>query len=518
MTPHEAALAFLPAWTVPAALLFWGAWSFVFALVTTRLGTLLPLLALRRMPDAHWTERARVAHPLKQALGIGLVTPLLMVTFEVGRVSTNFTAPRLALIPVVLAGSLLGWALAAGSTRHILRGERISPREWLRDSLTGLLLVWPHVLWLALLAAFIPPRMGPAALAVLGIAALGFALLYWQSGLAILKLLGWARPASDRLRAAVERAAESTGVRPAAVWEVPWSTPNAFAFPLRQEMAVTDGALRLLDEDELTTIAAHELAHLAEPSRIKLARASGMIVFLLLVAIPPVAGTWGFRGMIVLLLAMWGLSFALLALSRRLERSADSVAKASEGEAGREAASLEKLYRAQLLPVVQGASYSRSHPDLWDRLLAAGVQPSYPRPKPPRFRPLLFLATFGIIALWIFLTPRAGDAVRSLLSDEEARIAFDVGVLGRTVRGFYELSLLRLGQGKVSEGADFYRLSFEGSTRSVDSALFLTQLEAMAGRCQDARATFRMAHTLRGASEEEDIGWTSARALVESCR
>ena len=63
MTPHDAALAFLPAWTLPAALLFWGFWSFVFTLVATRLATLLPLLGLRRMPDAHWTERARLAHP-----------------------------------------------------------------------------------------------------------------------------------------------------------------------------------------------------------------------------------------------------------------------------------------------------------------------------------------------------------------------------------------------------------------------------------------------------------------------
>lgn len=518
MTPDEAAHAFLPAWTGPAALLFWGVWSFVFTLIAARLATLLPLVALRRMPDAHWTERARLAHPLKQALAISLVTPLLMAAFEVGQVAGPFTAPRIALVPVVLIGSLAGWILAAAGTSDLLRGARIPRREWLRDGLVGLLLVRPHILWLALVAAFIPLRMGPAALMVLAIAALGFGLIFWQSGLAILKLFGQARPASGRLRVAVERATASTGVHPRAVWEVPWSAANAFAYPLRQEVAVTDGSLRLLDEDELATVVAHELAHLAEPTRVKLARASALLVFLLLIAIPPVAGSWGFGGVLVLLGAMWAIVLALLALNRRQEHRADAVARASEEEAGREAIGLEKLYQAQLLPVVQGARYARSHPDLWDRMLAAGVQPSYPRPKPPRFRALLVLASFGIIALWMFLTPRAGAAVRSLLPDEEARIAFEIGALGRTVQGFYKLSQLRLREGKIAEGADFYRLSFESSTRTAASAVFLAQLEAMAGRCQDAEETLRMARTLRGASREDGASWASARNLVEACR
>ncbi|HJX28194.1 MAG TPA: M48 family metalloprotease [Thermoanaerobaculia bacterium] len=516
MTPHEAAHAFLPAWTSPAALLFWGVWSFLFALAVTWLATLLPLVALQRRQGAHWTERARLAHPLKQALAISLVTPLLMAALEVGRVAGPFSAPRIALVAAVMAGSLGGWLLAAAGTGDLLRGERSPRREWLRDGSTGVLLVRPHVLWLALLAAFIPTRMGPAALAVLGIAALGFALLSWQSGLGILKLLGRVRPASDRLRAAAERAAASTGVHPAAVWEIPWSAANAFAYPWTREVAVTDGALHVLDDEELTTIVAHELAHLAEPRRIKLARASGLLVFLLMVAIPPVAGSWGINGLLALLVVTWGLVLALLAMNRRQEGKADAVARASEREAGREAASLEKLYQAQLLPVVQGVRYARSHPDLWDRMLASGVQPSYARPKPPRFRALFFVGVFGIIGLWIFLTPQVGAAARSLLRGEEDRIAFDVGVLGRTVQGFYELSQLRLKQGNIAEGADFYRLSFESSTRTVDSAVFLAQLEAMAGRCQDAKETLHMARSLDRTPGEDEPWWTSATQRVIS--
>lgn len=410
MSPDQAAHAFL--WAGPAALLFWGAWSFVFTVAVTRLVVILPLRALRRLRDAHWTERARVAHPLKQALGASLIAPVLMAGFEVGRLAGPFVkAPRIALVLAVMAGSLAGWSLVARSVHGVLHGERLSWRAWLRETITSLLMAWPHVLWLALLMPFIPPRMGSAAVAVLVVATLGFGLLYWKSGLSILRLLGWARPATDRLQAVFDRAAESMGTRSAAVWEVSWSVANAFALPMRREVAVTDGALRVLDDADLVTIAHHELAHLEEPPRVRLARSFVWIVFLLMVAAQPVSGTWGLEGLAVLCAVAWGLVLALLALNRRQEQTADAGAKASEEEAGREAASLEKIYRDQLLPVVQGFRLVRSHPDLWDRMLAAGVQPSYPRPKPPRFPGYLVLSLCTILLLWPILTRTASTAV-----------------------------------------------------------------------------------------------------------
>jgi Zn-dependent protease with chaperone function len=515
VTPEEAAHAFLPAWTGPAALLFWGAWSFVFSVVATRLVAILPLRAFRRLGDAHWTEQARVAHPLRQVLGASLIAPVLMAGFEVGRLAGPFVkAPRIALVLVVMAGSLAGWSLVARRINGALHGELLSWRAWLREAVTGLLLAWPHVLWLALLAPFIPPRMGPAAVAVLAVATLGFGLLYWKSGLAILRLLGWARPASDRLQAVFDRAAESMRIRPVAVWEVPWSVANAFAFPLRRDVAVTDGALRLLDDHDLTTLAHHELAHLEEPPRVRLARSLVWVLFLLMVAAPPVTGSWGWAGLTVLCVVAWGLALALLALSRRQEQAADAAAKAGEGEAGREAACLEKLYRAELIPVVQGSRLVRSHPDLWDRMLAAGVQPSYPRPKPPRFRASLFLALFTIILLWQLLTWTPGLTVLTFLPDQEDRIAFRIGVLGESVEGFWSLSLLRQEQGRFTESADFYRLSFEQGEPYAEGAAALAEKEVFAGRCQKAAEALEMARRLPEPPSGDEPWWTSATRLV----
>ena len=43
---------------------------------------------------------------------------------------------------------------------------------------------------------------------------------------------------------------------------------------------------------------------------------------------------------------------------------------------------LEKIYEANLVPVVLGAKRT-THPELYDRLVAAGVTPEYYRPEAP---------------------------------------------------------------------------------------------------------------------------------------
>jgi hypothetical protein len=42
---------------------------------------------------------------------------------------------------------------------------------------------------------------------------------------------------------------------------------------------------------------------------------------------------------------------------------------------------LARVYEDNLIPAVLPQT-GRSHPDLYERLLAAGVQPDFPRPKP----------------------------------------------------------------------------------------------------------------------------------------
>ncbi|MGH7308711.1 MAG: zinc metalloprotease HtpX [Candidatus Rokuibacteriota bacterium] len=69
---------------------------------------------------------------------------------------------------------------------------------------------------------------------------------------------------SPRVYAMVRRLATRAGIPMPRVYLIPSETPNAFATgrnPEHAVVAVTEGILRLLDEDELEGVLAHELAH-----------------------------------------------------------------------------------------------------------------------------------------------------------------------------------------------------------------------------------------------------------------
>jgi heat shock protein HtpX len=90
---------------------------------------------------------------------------------------------------------------------------------------------------------------------------------YWFSDRIVLKMYG-AQPIdeaqSPRLFATVRRLATRAGIPMPRVYLIPSETPNAFATgrnPQHAAVAVTEGIMRLLDEEELEGVLAHELAH-----------------------------------------------------------------------------------------------------------------------------------------------------------------------------------------------------------------------------------------------------------------
>jgi heat shock protein HtpX len=90
---------------------------------------------------------------------------------------------------------------------------------------------------------------------------------YWYSDKIVLMMYG-AREVSEaeapRLYAIVRRLTQQAGLPMPKVYIVPAAQPNAFATgrdPQHAAVAVTEGILRLLDEDELEGVISHELAH-----------------------------------------------------------------------------------------------------------------------------------------------------------------------------------------------------------------------------------------------------------------
>jgi len=92
---------------------------------------------------------------------------------------------------------------------------------------------------------------------------------YWFSDKIVLAAYG-AKPIEEsqapRLYAIVQRLANRARIPMPRVYLIPNDTPNAFATgrnPQHAAVAVTEGIMRILDEDELEGVLAHELAHVA---------------------------------------------------------------------------------------------------------------------------------------------------------------------------------------------------------------------------------------------------------------
>src|SRR5881628_3518648 len=90
---------------------------------------------------------------------------------------------------------------------------------------------------------------------------------YWFSDRIVLSMYG-AQPIDEaqapRLYAILRRLTTRAGIPMPRVYLIPTDTPNAFATgrnPQHAAVAVTDGIMRILDDEELEGVLAHELAH-----------------------------------------------------------------------------------------------------------------------------------------------------------------------------------------------------------------------------------------------------------------
>src|SRR5262245_57240378 len=87
--------------------------------------------------------------------------------------------------------------------------------------------------------------------------------------------------------------------------------------------------------------------------------------------------------------------------SRRLEHRADRIARDAQPGEGAYARALARVHEVNLSPVVAPGKGS-SHPHLYDRLMAVGAPPDYPRPKAPSAR-RLHLGRAAVVSAWLVL-------------------------------------------------------------------------------------------------------------------
>lgn len=189
---------------------------------------------------------------------------------------------------------------------------------------------------------------------------------YWFSDRIVLAMYG-AQPVDERqapaLHAMVRRLATRAGIPMPRIYLIPSETPNAFATgrnPQHAAVAVTEGIMRLLDEDELEGVLAHELSHVTNRDVLIstiAATLAGAITYLAHMAQwaamfgggreDEEGGSNPFALILMAVLAPLAAMLVQLAVSRAREYQADASGAKLAGKPWGLAKALEKLQVAQ---------------------------------------------------------------------------------------------------------------------------------------------------------------------------
>jgi Zn-dependent protease with chaperone function len=489
------ARAHLPAWVGWGTLAVHAGAAFILSAAGTLVAAAIASLPLRRLKETHWTQRARLVFPVRVAAMMGIIIfPLFF-----GAASLLYDGP-LALLGWMQLGAAAAAAALAGAVwvrTYVDRRLAKSPATLLyglQGTAAVMLILLPHFLVAVVMFAFLPDRVDLRAVVVLAAGGTAFVLCALGGGLAVARALGLARPASQRLARIVERAAEKAGFRPRGVYEIRWNRANAFAFPLIGRLAFTDRLLGTIGDAEIEAIAAHELGHLSEPRRVALTRMAGVFILLPLAAGRTIVGEAGLLPFVAaVFLVVLGV-LLLRRLGRRMEERADAFARSREGEAGIYARALEAIYEANMIPAVLSGK-RRVHPHLYDRLLAAGVQPAYPRPAPPPGWPARVGGIAAVLVVGIaVLGLRVGLLLGSFAAGgSETVLQAVIGATGGEARDVAALADLRYARGDCGGAIALYEAAVVMDGLEARYPARLAVVLAGCGRCREAKDYVEMA-------------------------
>lgn len=330
----------------------------------------------RKAKDQHWTEQARLVHPVVVAARSNLwVIPAIT-----GLVVAIIRMPSFPLW--VFAGIASAAGCFAGTlplNREIY--PRITLRELIRIGVKGYLVTFLYLAGFLVILVVMPNEFNLEA-GCLGLLALCL-VEFWQRGLMMRlgKKIGWQVPAPERLRRIVTETAARMHVEVREILLIRVPIAQAVALPGRGIVMFTDRLLEIFPDEEIAAIAAHELAHLTEPRGARLARRVGLLAFLPWIFFNPTVHLYSLAGFLGLCLITLAVSSISRRISRRLETRADDLAVHNELNEGTYAQALTRLHEDNLIPAVMAKNRS-THPHLYDRLLAAGITPDFARPEP----------------------------------------------------------------------------------------------------------------------------------------
>ena len=207
---------------------------------------------------------------------------------------------------------------------------------------------------------------------------------YWFSDKIVLRMYG-AQPVDEAAAPALHRIvrtlATRAGIPMPKVYIIPGETPNAFATgrnPQHAAVAVTEGILRIMSEEELEGVLAHELSHVQNRDTLIMAIAAtlaGAITYMAHMAQWAMIFGGGRRdsdenesggggligGLLMIVLAPLAATLIQLAVSRSREFQADASGAQMAGQPEGLARALEKLEMASRVVAPMNATPATAH-------------------------------------------------------------------------------------------------------------------------------------------------------------
>jgi Zn-dependent protease with chaperone function len=361
------------------------------------------LIPWRKSISAHWTERARLLWPARRVL-LGILIACLAAAGVLPWMlehQGDSTACYWAAIAGYFAGSFL-------STREI--EPRYTLPKWLHETF------WQVLVQFGMLGIFIwllhtmPELMQSRDWLRFALGTLAVIVILTGVWLPVLYLFRKAKKSPDlRLERLVDEMAAQTGIKPWRVYYGESPLARAAALIYMRSLVFTSRVLDVLDDDELRSIILHELAHLRESLGVRLSRLIPTLALMLITLMNPLLHHFGTAGLFWLVVVILLLLKLAKRIARRMEHHADDAAIQGSVDPAIYARALEKIYQANQLPAVMRGN-NMVHPHLYDRMLAAGVTPDYPRPQPPGRMAwpgwAVFLIPCALFA-WMMLRPHA---------------------------------------------------------------------------------------------------------------
>ena len=448
----------------------------------------LPLSGSRGEP---WHARARQAYSLRVLLAWQMmIWPVIaLILSSVWPLPLAFSSLALRCFPPALASLTLLAVLRFAIERRIL-GGRHSMWQLACSAIVYHFTLGQILLVVALMANLAMPWRLTWSVPVIGVVVVAVMLFFLCGGsLPVLRVLRLLTPANDRLRRVVATAAAQVGTPVPITYIARMPAANAFAFPWNGRLAFSEGILSSLNDEQLGSIAAHEICHLGMPAAQKIMRVGhALALFIPFILLKPVFGQFGTQASLPFLVSFLVVIFLLQILGRRLMRREEERADRAGAEANEAvyALALEQIYRENLMPA--NARSPQGHPPLYDRMVSSGVTPAYEKPSPPPvwIRHLAMLAQFIVfLGLVVFLVVAYAFAQALAPNTVESQTTI-LATAGGPLRDVSHLGELHIERGDDALGLSLLEYAQGEAPRDIEVLARLARGYALRGRCEEA--------------------------------